>query len=170
MYDNQYSRVNGEENKKMKITSSGIDNGVIADKYGKRGQDFINNVPSLSLPFIIHNAPKNTKSFALVLKDDDAIPVAGHSWIHWLAANIHYTMLPENASRTEKDFVQGTNSWNMPYYGGMVPPNAPHRYDLYIYALDNDLPLKNGFTYTELNDAMQGHVLAQTVLSGTYDN
>ena len=36
--------------KEMEITSSGIENGRIEDKYGKRGDDFINNVPSLSLP------------------------------------------------------------------------------------------------------------------------
>ena len=39
--------------KEMEITSSGIENGRIEDKYGKRGDDFISNVPSLSLPLII---------------------------------------------------------------------------------------------------------------------
>lgn len=156
--------------KEMEITSSGIENGRIEDKYGKRGDDFINNVPSLSLPLIIHNAPAETKSFALILKDEDAAPVVGYPWIHWLAANISEPQLAENASRRKPDFIQGVNSWNMPFYGGMTPPNAPHRYDLHIYALDRFLPLKNGFTQTELKESMEGHVLDEAVLSGVYDN
>ena len=103
----------------MEITSSGIENGRIEDKYGKRGDDFINNVPSLSLPLIIHNAPAETKSFALILKDEDATPVVGYPWIHWLAANISEPQLAENASRRKPDFIQGVNSWNMPFYGRM---------------------------------------------------
>ena len=156
--------------KEMEITSSGIENGRIEDKYGKRGDNFINNVPSLSLPLIIHNAPPGTKSFALILRDEDAAPVVGYPWIHWLAANIREPQLAENASRRKPDFIQGVNSWNMPFYGGMTPPNAPHRYDLHIYALDRFLPLKNGFTQTELKESMEGHVLDEAVLSGVYDN
>lgn len=154
----------------MKVTSSGIKDGVIEDKFGKRGTDFVDDIPSLSLPFIIHNAPSGTKSFAIVLKDDDAIPVAGFPWIHWLAANIKYNLLPENASRDEHDFIQGNNSWKKPFYGGMSPPNAPHRYDLYVYALNTELSLENGFTLNDLNKVMQGHVLDQFVLSWMYDN
>ncbi len=154
----------------MQISSEGIINGVIEDKYGKRGNDFINNVPALSLPFSITDAPTETKSFVVVLKDDDAVPVAGFPWIHWLAANITDTSVPENASRSLPSFVQGVNSWNMPFYGGMMPPNAPHRYDLYVYALDKLLPLKDGFTYEELKKAMRNNILAETKISGTYDN
>lgn len=154
----------------MKVTSSAIKNGIFDDKYGKRGTDFINGVPSLSIPFVIHDAPIAAVSFAIVLKDDDAVPVAGFPWIHWLAANIESSMLKENASRESKGFVQGENSWKINYYGGMAPPNAPHRYDLYVYALNVELPLENGFTYAELKNAMKGHVLEEYVLSGMYDN
>lgn len=154
----------------MKITSKGIIDGIIADKYGKRGQDFVDGIPSLSLPFVIHDAPIATRSFAVVLKDDDAVPVAGFSWIHWLAANITSNMMPENASRTSTAFIQGMNSWNISYYGGMTPPNAPHRYDLHVYALNEELPLSNGFTLEELNIAMKGHILEEYVLTGIYNN
>lgn len=154
----------------MKITSKAIVDGVIADKYGKRGEFFINNIPSVSIPFVVHDAPIATHIFALVLKDDDAIPVAGFSWIHWLAANITSNVMLENSSRNSTDFVQGINSWNIPYYGGMTPPNAPHRYDLHVYALNEELPLNNGFTYEELLKAMKGHVLEEAVLSGMYSN
>lgn len=88
--------------KEMEITSSGIENGRIEDKYGKRGDDFINNVPSLSLPLIIHNAPPGTKSFALILRDEDAAPVVGYPWIHWLAANIRERSWPKTPAAANR--------------------------------------------------------------------
>ena len=91
----------------MEITSSGIENGRIADKYGKRGDDFINNVPSLSLPLIIHNAPAETKSFALILKDEDAASVVGYPWIHWLAANIKGTAAGRKRQPPQTGFYSG---------------------------------------------------------------
>ena len=93
--------------KEMEITSSGIENGRIEDKYGKRGDDFINNVPSLSLPLIIHNAPPGTKSFALILRDEDAAPVVGYPWIHWLAANIRGTAAGRKRQPPQTGFYSG---------------------------------------------------------------
>ena len=46
----------------MQIKSKGIVNGVINDKYGKRGN------MNLSIPLEFINYPKETKSFALELK------------------------------------------------------------------------------------------------------
>lgn len=62
----------------MKITSTGIIEGIINDEYGVRGTQ-INEygIPSYSLPFKIEEAPKNTKSYAIVLEDKDAYPVSG---------------------------------------------------------------------------------------------
>ena len=55
-------------------------------------------------------------------------------------------------------------------YGGMAPPNAPHVYQLHVYALDTLLNLKQGFTVNELKAAMNGHIMDQAVLKGTYTN
>lgn len=165
----------------MKVTSSGIVNSVIADKYGKHGQQFNpNGVPSCSLPLEILDAPEGTKSFALFLEDKDACPVSGgFSWVHWVAANITRTSLEENASQTATDFVQGLNSWvsiqggqQSPElsacYGGMAPPNEPHTYELHVYALDTLLDLDNGFWFHQMFRQMEGHVLAQATLKGVY--
>ena len=82
----------------MIVTSTGIVNGIIEDKYGKRGSQFNENgMPTYSLPLKIEDAPEGTKSFALVLEDKDAFPVTGgFSWIHWTAANITRNELLEN--------------------------------------------------------------------------
>lgn len=167
----------------MVVTSTGIIDGVILDKYGSRGEHFNENgIPTLSIPFKIENAPANSISFALVLEDKDAYPVTGgFTWIHWLAANIKCSELKENESQNAKDFLQGINSWTSIqgnnqskelscYYGGMTPPDKPHLYELHVFALDKLLDLQNGFLLNELYHEMEGHVLAKFTLKGVYHN
>ncbi len=167
----------------MRVISKGIVDGVILDRYGKRGTQFNENgVPSLSIPIEILDAPEGTVSFALVLEDKDAIPVTkGFSWIHWSACGITKTVLEENASRKDKDLVQGLNSWTSIqggnqsealscYYGGMGAPDRPHIYELHVYALDYLPVLQNGYYVNELYHAMQGHILDSYTLKGRYDN
>ena len=165
----------------MKVSSSGMLSGIFDDKFGKRGTQFNENgIPSCSVPIKIEGAPAETVSYALVLEDKDAYPVSGgFAWIHWLAANITRTELLENESQTATDFVQGANSWTSTqgggqsallssFYGGMCPPDAPHLYELHVYALDSLLELKNGFLFNELHHKMEGHILAQYTLKGLY--
>lgn len=165
----------------MKVTSTGIVDGTIDDKYGKHGEQFNENgVPTYSIPLKIENAPEGTKSYVLVLEDKDAFPVSGgFSWIHWTAANITKTEILENESQSTVDFVQGLNSWTSmqggnqskelsSFYGGMAPPNAPHLYEIHVYALDIMLDLENGFLYNELYKQMDEHILDQYTLKGTY--
>ena len=167
----------------MVVTSKGIVNGVIEDKYGKHGKHFNENgMPTYSLPLKIEDAPEGTKSFAVVLEDKDAFPVSGgFSWIHWTAANITRTEIMENESQTATDFVQGLNSWISKqggrqsrelssFYGGMAPQDSPHIYEIHVYALDIMLELKNGFFYNELYRRMDGHILETYTLKGEYRN
>ncbi len=171
------------EDIEMKVTSAGIINGVIEDKYGKHGTQFNSHgMPTYSLPLKIENAPEGTVSYAVVLEDKDAFPVSGgFSWIHWTAANITKTEIVENESQTTKDFVQGLNSWMSAqggsqskdlssFYGGMAPPDAPHIYEIHVYALDTMLKLENGFLYNDLYKQMDGHILAQKTIKGSYRN
>ncbi|MGL5348768.1 MAG: YbhB/YbcL family Raf kinase inhibitor-like protein [Peptostreptococcaceae bacterium] len=166
----------------MKIESSGIVEGIIQDKYGKRGNVDRFGIPTYSLPIKIEGPPAGTKSYALFLEDKDAIPVSGgFAWIHWSAANIMSDELLENASRNSNDFVQGLNSWIsiqggiVPkkyacYYGGMAPPDKPHIYDLTVYALDTILDLNNGFYPNEMFRQMYGHILESATIRGIYNN
>ncbi|WP_040977529.1 YbhB/YbcL family Raf kinase inhibitor-like protein [Necropsobacter massiliensis] len=164
----------------MQVTSSAIQQGVFADKYGKRGTQFSpNGMPTYSIPFEIQNAPAATKSFAVVLEDKDAITASGFVWIHWLIADLERCSVAENESLHATDYVQGANSWasalgkfdiqEASYYGGMAPPNCRHRYELIVYALDCKLNLPAGFRFNDLHFAMQGHILDHAVVMGTYD-
>ncbi len=151
------------------IESTGIRNGLIADEYGKFGAENKDGMPTWSLPFTISNTPVGTKCYAAILDDKDAIPVMGFDWIHWLIANLTQTDVPAGASSADNiDFIQGQNSWGESCYGGMAPPDRPHTYDLIVYALDEMLSLQPGFTEQELQNAIQGHILAQGQLSGLY--
>ncbi|WP_199900145.1 YbhB/YbcL family Raf kinase inhibitor-like protein [Caldalkalibacillus mannanilyticus] len=166
----------------MIVTSSGIVNGVIEDKYGKRGEVNESGMPTYSLPIKIENAPKGTVSYAIVLEDKDAYgPSGGFSWVHWTAANITRTELKENESQTATDFIQGVNSWTSiqagqqsaelsSFYGGMAPPDAPHIYELHVFALDTMLDIENGFLMNDLYKKMDGHILEQYTLKGRYDD
>lgn len=165
----------------MIVTSTGIVNGVIQDRFGGRGTQFnANGVPDCSLPLQIEHAPEGTRSFALVLEDKDAYPVTGgFVWVHWLAANITRCELRENESRTARDFVQGCNSWTSiqggrqskelsSFYGGMTPPDRAHTYELHVFALDTVLDLAAGFYLNELYHKMDGHILETYTLKGVY--
>ena len=58
--------------------------------------------------------------------------------------------------------------WRRTGYGGPCPPIGRHRYFFKLYALDRALPDLNRPTKPILEKAMQGHVLAEAVLVGTY--
>lgn len=164
----------------MKIASSGVVDGVIQDKYGKRGECTDFGMPSLSLPLEMDEVPEGAESFAVFIEDKDAYPVSGgFSWVHWVAANFDSPVIEEDASRKREGIVQGPNSWmsaqggcNPPElcscYGGMAPPDKEHVYEINVYALDAKLDLEDGFFLNELFHAMEGHVLDHAVLKARY--
>lgn len=172
---------NANSSKGMHVTSSGIVNGIIDDQYGKRGTQFgPGGMPTYSMPLKIENAPKNTVSYAIVIDDLDAVPFCGFTWIHWVVANLEKNKLVANESIHASGFIQGANSWygalgkldqlTASVYGGMAPPDKTHTYNIRVFALDTKLPLKNGFFLNDLYTAMDGHILAESVLKGTYAN
>ena len=163
----------------MKVKTTAIKDGFFLDKYGKKGTTFSNEgISSLSIPFEITEAPKETVTFAVVLDDKDAITAAGYIWIYWTIANLKRTKVEEGESRTATDFVQGATSWSgvlgeinkeqSAFYGGMAPPNCTHRYELTVYALDTQLDVENAFGYNDLHFMMQGHILDTAVVMGKY--
>ncbi len=154
----------------MKVTSSGIVDGIIQDIYGKRSRHVKMGMPIYSLPIKIEDAPKGTMSFVIVLDDPDAMKPCGKIWIHWLVADLMRPELKENESLTSFDFVQGVNDWHENCYGGMAPPDAPHNYRLTVYALNKVLGLRGDFTKETLFNAMEGYVLGEETIYGIYNN
>ncbi|WP_429971469.1 YbhB/YbcL family Raf kinase inhibitor-like protein [Fructilactobacillus sp. Tb1] len=153
-----------------------LQNGYLPDRYTKHANDNekIDGRPFISFPINIADVPTNAKSLALVLIDNDAIPVCGFTYIHWVAANIDpkTTLIPENASHenlipmtlghnsTAGKLVDVQDPIVNEHYVGPTPPNSTHYYNLTMYALDQKLDLANGFWLNELQAASKDHVLA----------
>jgi hypothetical protein len=96
------------------------------------------------------------------------------TWTHWLIWNIpaKATLLPEDTPKMnllDNGARQGGNDFKRIGYGGPCPPpGKPHRYFFKLYALDARLEVKAGAVRSELEPALQPHILAQAQWMGTY--
>jgi len=111
--------------------------------------------------------PAGTQSLALIMDDPDA-PVG--TWDHWIVFNIPAEIreLPEAMSAGDVAATFGKNSWGRSDYGGPCPPGGTHRYFFKLYALDTTLGLDETANKGQVLGAMEGHILAQAELMGTF--
>lgn len=125
----------------------------------------------ISPPLAWSGAPAGTKSFALIMDDPDA-PMG--TFVHWVVYNIPATKgeLPEalpSGAKLADGSLQGTNGAGRVGYTGPCPPSGTHRYFFKLYALDAVLALDSGAaSKDQLLKAVQGHILAQGELIGTF--
>lgn len=118
------------------------------------------------------NAPAGAKSLALICEDPDA---PRGIWVHWVV----YDLPPgagelregQPASRELSNGArQGVNDFGRIGYGGPAPPpGRAHRYFFRLYALDRKLEAKPGLSRKQLLAAMEGHVLGEGQLMGTFE-
>lgn len=146
----------------MELSSPAFDDGEpIPDRYGYTAEN-------VNPPLHIANVPDDAESLALVMDDPDAVQPAGKIWDHWTVWNVD----PERREIPEdwdaEDAVEGENDFGDPGYGGPNPPDKPHTYEFKLYALDDEIPLGSGESKDELEEAIEGHVLAQAELTGTF--
>ena len=125
---------------------------------------------NISPPLEWKGIPKNAKTLAIICDDPDA--PAG-TWVHWVVYNLPADDmgLIENTPATQNltgGGLQGKNDFGKVGYNGPCPPSGTHRYFFKLYALDAELDLKPGATKSDLLKAMEGHVVAQGELVGTY--
>lgn len=141
--------------------------GSIPFKYSDYGR-------SVSPPLSWGSLPRGTRSFVLMMEDPDA--TSPLPFVHWIAVGSAQTMqLPEGIARSEwprdvSKLRQGSNSRSRAGYFGPRPPagDPPHRYHFQIFALDTALNLPRSFNRHALLEAMEGHVLAEGILIGTF--
>ena len=134
------------------------DNGQIPPRYTCDGDD-------INPPLHIENIPTGTRSLALIIEDPDA---PSGLFVHWLVWNInpHQNEIAENS--TPKEAMAGRNNFERTSYGGPCPPSGTHRYIFRMFALDSTLILAGGSSKSQLEAAMEGHVLATAQLIGLY--
>jgi Raf kinase inhibitor-like YbhB/YbcL family protein len=119
-------------------------------------------------------APAGTVSFALIVDDPDAPDPAAPkmTWVHWVLYDIpaRAAGLPESVApgALPAGTREGENDWKRTGYGGPCPPIGRHRYFHKLFALDRLLGDLGTPTSAALQKAMQGHILAQAVVMGTY--
>ena len=146
--------------KTMKISSPVFqNNGNIPPKYTCDGEN-------ASPPLEISDVPAEAQSLALVLHDPDA-PLA-EGFTHWVVWNIDPAVkdIPENSS--PDGAIQGTTSSGRTGYTGPCPPSGTHHYEFRLYALDTKFDLDSSAKKDDLEKAMEGHTVEQTLLTGLY--
>ncbi|MGM0576949.1 MAG: YbhB/YbcL family Raf kinase inhibitor-like protein [Myxococcota bacterium] len=153
----------------MLIQSSAFDpDGEIPARYTCEGDD-------TSPPLRWYDVPEGAKSLVLIMDDPDAPdPKAPQmTFVHWVL----YNLPPEDGGLTEhvtptrlpEGTRQGTNSWKRTGYGGPCPPIGRHRYFFKLFALDETLEDLEHPTSEMLQRAMEGHVLEEAEMIGTYE-
>lgn len=152
----------------MSLSSAAFADGqAIPDKYTCHGQD-------ISPPLQWNGAPSQAKSIALTCEDPDA---PSGTFTHWVIFDVPVTAssFSENVSKTAKlpdGSEQGRNSFGNTGYNGPCPPGGKtHHYIFKVYALDSTVMLDpGGASREDLLNAMNGHILAQGELTGTYQD
>ena len=158
----------GEDTMNLTLSSPSFDNGgTIPVSHTCQGDD---RSPALQWDGV----PAKARSLVLIVDDPDAPdPRAPKmTWVHWVLYNIPAAAggLPEAvASGSLPDGTgEGLNDWKRTGYGGPCPPIGRHRYFFKLYALDTVLEGLQRPTKSQVEAAMQGHVIAKAELVGTY--
>lgn len=115
-------------------------------------------------------APEQARSLVLIMDDPDA---PSGDFVHWVVYNLppDLASLKEDTSAGDIQGLgaeNGSNGRGQEGYTGPCPPSGEHRYFFKLYALDATLDLGPGVNKAQVEAAISGHVLDQTVLMGVY--
>ena len=149
----------------IRISSDAFANSArIPDRYTCSGEN-------ISPPLAFGPFPAGTKSVVVICEDPDC---ATGIFIHWILYNIppgtsglsrgipRMLVLPDGSAHGLNDFGR------MEYGGPCPPPGKPHRYFFRLLALDTLLHVRAPVTRKTIAAAMDGHILANGELMGTF--
>ncbi|HTY15847.1 MAG TPA: YbhB/YbcL family Raf kinase inhibitor-like protein [Methanoregulaceae archaeon] len=147
---------------------------VLSDSFSTGGtipRQFTCQGESVSFPLSWSGVPPGTQTIAVLMQDVDT-PRSGFT--HWILYNIPPGSrgIPGNIT-TElvlpDGSVQGRNDAGKIGYTGPCPPAGnPHRYIITVYALNRSLDGAQALNRSEFDTAINGAVIGQGNLSGTY--
>ena len=163
----------------LRLTSSYFsDGGEIPRRCGYKDE---NEQPTLTICGI----PDEAVELALIMDDPDAMGAVGKVWVHWVVWNI----LPnqndyatgfthdeiENLEKHTNDNMEiikeGMTDFGKAGYGGPAPPDKRHTYVFKLYALNCTTEHQHRIgisTKADLEKVLEGHIIAEAKLTGTY--
>lgn len=145
----------------LSIEASAFGNGEAIPERFTAGGD--NDSPALSWVSV----PDSTRELVLLVHDPDAPLVDGFT--HWVVTGIDPSAngLEENAT---EGFVSGTNSAGETGWMGPAPPpgHGTHHYFFHLFALDKRIEADAGTDRASLLKMIDGHILEQARVSGTF--
>ncbi|MDF1757169.1 MAG: YbhB/YbcL family Raf kinase inhibitor-like protein [Legionellaceae bacterium] len=123
---------------------------------------------NVSPPLDWSYSPNKVKSYALIMIDYDTVERLGYPVVHWVVFDIPAQI--NKLVKGDKSINVGLNSYNKKGYIGMNPPKGEkHSYTFELYALDiKNLNLVKTPTAKQLNKAMQGHIIEEATIIGTF--
>ena len=114
----------------------------------------------------------DTKSLSLIMDDPDAMGAVGKVWVHWVTWNIAPAepngLFGVGWNTKFNGAIEGMTDFGEVGYGGPAPPDKRHTYVFKLYALDTELDIPDKSTKADVEKAMEGHIIDQATLTGTY--
>ena len=158
-------RVPGQQASKIELKTTSFEPG------GFKPKRFTCQGANVSPALVWSDPPAGTQRFAIIEDDPDA---PSGTFVHWLVYDLPatYRKLPEALAGSDQmsgGGRQGTNDFSrVGYSGPCPPPGSTHSYFIRLYALDAPTSLPPAASRSELDAAMQGHILAQAELMGRF--
>ncbi|MCX6792006.1 MAG: YbhB/YbcL family Raf kinase inhibitor-like protein [Candidatus Gottesmanbacteria bacterium] len=143
----------------MKLTSPAFEN------YKKIPALYTCDGKKMHPPVAISGVPSATKSLALIVDDPDA---PGGTFTHWVIWNINPSTEEIAEGSVPEKSQEGTTSAGSIGFTPPCPPSSTHRYFFTLYALDAKLGLDGKATKMDVENAIAGHVMVQSLLVGVY--
>ena len=119
---------------------------------------------------VLSSPPDKTQSLILLVEDPDA---PSGTFTHMIAFNLSPDLrkLPAGESLAAGGEAArfGLNDFQSVRYSGPCPPKGEvHRYRFHIVALDTKIKLPEGAPRGQVDEAMDGHILGEGILTGNF--
>lgn len=151
------NRDNNMNFQKLNITSNVFKhNSLIPANYTCDGDD-------VNPPLMISNIPDTAKTLVIIAYDPDA-----NDWVHWIVWNIKVNGTELKINEYSVPGTEGINTFKEHAYRGPCPPSGTHSYVFEVYAIDKELAIRENSTKDDVEEAMQGHIIAKGELIGIY--
>lgn len=137
-------------------------NGYIPSKYTCDGLD-------INPPLRFANIPIETISLAIIISE--VVNTEENKKIHWIAWNILPDINSIEENKIQNEIIEGKNNFKNNSYNGPCPcpSTTSHKYEFKLIALNSIVVLQKYSTYNQLMTNIEGHILAETKLTGFYE-